>query len=480
MSSSGLSKSSLPFRLGPLFAAIQSARARTDAFFSRFVPASFALRSIAERHRLIFYLGHLDAFDANLIGHRVLFCPSVDPSFDRLFAFGIDPVDGSLPCDVPSDWPDADDVRTYNQRVRAVLDAALTSYPSHNEQDVQALCDALSMCIEHRLMHLETLSYMLPHLPLAAFRPDAIVRVRDQPGPRSPGYARTGAPLHARRIEVPAGQTQIGRQRDDSFGWDNEFGALTTDVPAFAIDARNVTHEEFLCFVRDGGYQERSLWSDADWEWKEQRGIRLPTRFIETGNDFHYRAALEEIPLPLDWPVQVSLAEARAYVRFLHHKDPHCGVRLPSEAELHRAADADGSDKVQSPKPFPWQDEVATPLHHGNFGCLREDPCPVAAFPAGDSALGVADLYGNGWEWTETPFGPLPGFQIDPRYPGYSQNFFDGRHFVIRGAAACTDVCFVRRSFRNWFQDHYPYVFATFRCVYDATPIGTFGPGASQ
>jgi gamma-glutamyl hercynylcysteine S-oxide synthase len=23
----------------------------------------------------------------------------------------------------------------------------------------------------------------------------------------------------------------------------------------------------------------------------------------------------------------------------------------------------------------------------------------------------------------------------------------------------------LRRSFRNWFQPHYPYVYATFRCV---------------
>ena len=92
-------------------------------------------------------------------------------------------------------------------------------------------------------------------------------------------------------------------------------------------------------------------------------------------------------------------------------------------------------------------------------------PTPVGAHPDGDSAFGVADLVGNGWEWTSTPFAPLPGFEAFPFYPGYSANFFDGKHFVMKGGSARTAACMLRRSFRNWFQPHYPYVYATFRCV---------------
>ncbi|MFZ0434075.1 MAG: SUMF1/EgtB/PvdO family nonheme iron enzyme, partial [Candidatus Acidiferrales bacterium] len=68
---------------------------------------------------------------------------------------------------------------------------------------------------------------------------------------------------------------------------------------------------------------------------------------------------------------------------------------------------------------------------------------------------------------TSTPFAPLPGFKPFPFYPGYSANFFDGKHFVMKGGSPRTDVCMLRRSFRNWFQPHYPYVYATFRCVED-------------
>ena len=63
-------------------------------------------------------------------------------------------------------------------------------------------------------------------------------------------------------------------------------------------------------------------------------------------------------------------------------------------------------------------------------------------------------------------FEGLPGFEAYiPGYPGYSADFFDGKHYVLKGASWATADDLVRPSFRNWFQAHYPYVFAKFRCV---------------
>jgi formylglycine-generating enzyme required for sulfatase activity len=72
-------------------------------------------------------------------------------------------------------------------------------------------------------------------------------------------------------------------------------------------------------------------------------------------------------------------------------------------------------------------------------------------------------MVGNGWEWTSTPFGPFPGFQPFSFYPGYSAAFFDGEHFVLKGASPRTAACLTRPSFRNWFRHSYPYVYAAFR-----------------
>ena len=52
-----------------------------------------------------------------------------------------------------------------------------------------------------------------------------------------------------------------------------------------------------------------------------------------------------------------------------------------------------------------------------------------------------------------------------PSYPAYSVDFFDGKHYVLKGASPATAKELVRRSFRNWFRGIYPYVYAKFRTV---------------
>ncbi|MBZ5542877.1 MAG: formylglycine-generating enzyme family protein [Acidobacteriia bacterium] len=137
------------------------------------------------------------------------------------------------------------------------------------------------------------------------------------------------------------------------------------------------------------------------------------------------------------------------------------GKALPTEAQWHRAAfgTPEGPERQ-----YPWGDGPARP-EYGNFDFRRWDPTPGGAFPSGASSFGVADLLGNGWEWTSTVFEPFPGFQAFPFYSGYSANFFDGKHYVMKGGSSRTAACMLRRSFRNWFQAHYQYVYAGFRCV---------------
>src|SRR4030095_8351613 len=73
------------------------ARRVTDFLFDIVQPEALYDRPIGERHRIIFYVGHLEAFDWNLLRERMLNLEPFDAQLDRLFAFGIDPVDGGLP-----------------------------------------------------------------------------------------------------------------------------------------------------------------------------------------------------------------------------------------------------------------------------------------------------------------------------------------------------------------------------------------------
>jgi iron(II)-dependent oxidoreductase len=401
---------------GELVKRFADARAESDRLFAIVRPDALYERPIADRHRIVFYLGHLEAFEGNLFRDTVGL-PSFQPDFDRLFAFGIDPVGTTLPSDLPEDWPTLEEVREYNQRLRDQIDA-------------RAITDArlLNVAIEHRLMHCETLAYMLHRLPLKQkLRP----ATNAEPIPTTP--------LTTAVVEIPAGPATLGlASSSGTFGWDNEFEAHTAVVPGFAIDKYKVTNEQYLEFMRSGGYENRKWWTAADWEWKTAHNIAHPAFWRRSGDAWRYRAMFDEIPLPLDWPVYASHAEASAYARW-------AGKKLPTESQWQRAA--------QGTQPV------------GNSDFKSWDPTPVNAFPQTSSNFGAVEMIGNGWEWTSTLFAPFAGFDPFRFYPGYSATVFDGKHYVMKGGSPRTAACMLRPSFRNWFQPHYPYVYAGFRCV---------------
>ena len=369
--------------------ALSDAREQTDALFRLVRRDSLYERPIPERHRIIFYLGHMEAFDWNLMARYGLDLPSFHPSFDQLFAFGIDPPPGKLPADQPSDWPQEEEVIRYNQRVRERLDDLLERVPEQ----------LLHVAIEHRLMHAETFAYILHALPYERkLAPEA------RPG------GIEGAGMAARRmVDIPVGPASLGMNPEEGFGWDNEFRRHTVQVQPFSAAAHKVTNGEYLEFVREG--------AAAPFFWTERAGEWL------------YRGMFEEVPLPLDCPVYVTKTEAEAFAQSR-------GKRLITEPEFHRLSC------------------LAPPAADGNFDFRRWDPAPVS---------GAMELYGNGWEWTSTPFAPFPGFEPFPFYANYSEPFFDNQHFVLKGASPRTAGCFLRPSFRNWFRPSYPYIYAGFR-----------------
>jgi iron(II)-dependent oxidoreductase len=377
--------------------ALNQARTQTDGLFDLVHTDALYERPIPERHRIIFYLGHLEAFDRNLLG-PVLDLPAFHPDFDRLFSFGIDPGADDLPADQPADWPGVDEVRDYNGRVRAQVDAAFARAPEQ----------LMHVAIEHRLMHAETFAYMLHSLPFEHKTPPAFSVAPSGPAPK------------ASLAEIPAGATTLGRRRGSGFGWDNEFDEQHVEVPAFAIGTHKITNGEYLEFVKEGGPAPH-FWS------------------CHEGHCF-YRGMFADIPLPLDWPVYVAYEHARAFAKWK-------GRELPTEAQFHRAAYEGGP----------------ADLAHANVDFRSWDPVPVTL--SRPNAFGVSQLIGNGWEWTSTLFGPFPGFEPFSFYPGYSANFFDGEHYVLKGGSPRTAACMLRSSFRNWFRPGYPYIYATFRLV---------------
>lgn len=406
----------------------RAGRARSREIFEIPVAAAYYERPIEMRNPIVFYEGHLPAFCINTLLKLALNRAGVDERFEVLFARGIDPDSPEAVQDPGSVWPSRAAVQSYGADADQLIEDALLHAPIENDR-VPPLRDAEAALaiLEHEQMHQETLLYMLHNLPYG--KKHARTPLVDS------ALARRDA-VAFDRILIPRGIATLGADRDEiGFGWDNEFPRHQVEVPSFLIDRHNVTNGQYLEFVEQTGAEPSWFWTRRDGHW-------------------FWRGMFELQRLPLDWPVYVTHDQATAYAQWR-------GRSLPTEAQYHRAAfgTPEGSERRH-----PWGGDLPA-ARHGNFGFRHWDPVPVGSFPAGASAWGVHDLVGNGWEWTSTVFEGFDGFEPMPSYPVYSQDFFDGEHFVLKGASPATAPQLVRRSLRNWFRPNYPYLYATFRCV---------------
>jgi gamma-glutamyl hercynylcysteine S-oxide synthase len=419
-------------------------RRRSRELFGIVSDEAYYTRPIALRNPIVFYEGHLVGFAVNTLLKKALGQPGIDESLEVLFARGIDPEQAPDPA-AESPWPARDRVLAYVEAADARLREALATAPLHEPgHPLLDRGEAVFAILEHEEMHQETLQYIWHRLPFEQKRAPAGASLT------------TGGPAPPRTVvDVPGGVVTLGARREAvPFGWDNEFPEWQVEVGPFSVDRHDVSNADFLAFVEDDGYAREALWDGEGWAWRVREGLEHPLFWERHDGRWYWRAMFDLVPLPAAWPVYVSHAEAQAFARW-------SGCRLLTEPEFHRVAygTPEGHEREH-----PWG-RAAPGEEHGNFDHLRWDPVPIGSHPAGASAFGVHDLVGNGWEWTDTPFRPFPGFTPMPSYPEYSTDFFDDRHFVLKGASPATPVAHVRRSFRNWFRPHYPYVYATFRCA---------------
>jgi ergothioneine biosynthesis protein EgtB len=423
-------------------------RRRTRALFELLDDSMYYARPIPLRNPVVFYEGHIPAFSVNTLIKNALGRQGVDSHLETIFARGIDPESEatSIARGNPA-WPSRDAVREYVAAADRLIEDAIASAelerPGHPMLD-QAR--ALWTILEHEEMHQETLAYIWHRVPYSCKRQPAGYRTETPPSIHVDVTARA---------RIPAGVATLGTDlRESAFAWDNEQQIHGVSVDAFSIDVHNVTNGQFLEFVRSGGYNQRELWRPEDWDWIQIEDMSHPLFWEQERGRWFWRGMFERVPLPETWPVYVTWAEAYAFARWT-------GRRLPTEAEYHRAAfgTPDGRERV-----YPWGHAMGNRVP-GNFDFERWDPEPVGSHPEGASAFGVHDLIGNGWEWTATVFAPFQGFEPLPTYPEYSAEFFDGEHFVMKGASPLTARTLVRRGFRNWFRPRYPYVYAAFRCA---------------
>jgi iron(II)-dependent oxidoreductase len=426
-------------------------RHRTRELFDLLDGSMYYERPISLRNPVVFYEGHIPAFAVNTLIKKALGWRGIDEHLETIFARGIDPESEALSVARGNPaWPSRTEVHQYVDAADRLIEKAISSADlDRPENPMLDQARALWTILEHEEMHQETLGYIWHQVPYPCkHRPD---------GYRIEAASHVEADV-SRHAQIPAGMATLGTNLGEiPFAWDNEFPEHRVDVKAFGIDVYNVTNGQFMEFVRAHGYDAPQWWRQEDWDWIASNGIRHPFFWERDGDRWFWRGMFERVALPETWPVYVTWAEANAFARWRR-------MRLPTEPEYHRAAF--GTPEGLEHR-YPWGQSMSSPVA-GNFDFRRWDPEPVGAHPEGESAFGVHDLIGNGWEWTSTAFAPFEGFTPLPTYPEYSAEFFDGNHFVMKGASPLTARTLVRRGFRNWFRPRYPYVYATFRCVGEA------------
>ena len=403
--------------------------------------ASYYERPEPLRHPLIFYFGHPAVFYVNKLTAGRFIPRRIDPRLEAMLAVGVDEMSWDDLNTAHYDWPAVQTVRDYRAAVRELVDGFIQSMPLELPIGWNSPAWLILMGIEHERIHLETSSVIMRLLPLAELRHGAELTAAERR--LWAGCPTTGPAPGNAWLPVPAQTVRLGKQADDlTYGWDNEYGVEEVDLPAFRAARQLVSNAEFHEFVVAGGYGDESLWTDEGRGWLRYTRAGHPRFWRQTADGYVQRNLLEEIPLPLDWPVEVNCLEAQAYCRWLAGTTGE-NVLLPTEAHWHALRRLVPGDQ-------PTWDRAP-----GNINLAHHaSSCPVNAFPQGD----FFDVVGNVWQWTRTPIMPFKGFEVHPLYDDFSVPTFDGRHNLIVGGSWISTgneaLASARYAFRRHFFQH--------------------------
>ena len=411
--------------------------------------ASYYERHEPLRHPLIFYFAHPAVFFVNkLIAGR--FIPDrLDAKLEAMMAVGVDEMSWDDLYTAHYDWPSVAAVRDYRAVVRENVDAFIQSMPLELPIRQDSPAWIILMGIEHERIHLETSSVIMRLMPLDDLRQGGELSAEER---QLWSICKRSGSVPANDWLPVASQTvRLGKSADDqTFGWDNEYGVEEVVLADFRAARQLVSNGEFLAFVEDGGYDREEWWTEEGRGWLHYTRAEHPRFWLRRGTEtaaaFWQRNLLNEMPLPLDWPVEVNCLEAQAYCAWLAARTGE-NVRLPTEAHwyalrhsLPSAISADQPDWRRAPGNIN--------LEHG------ASSMPVDAYPQGD----FYDVIGNVWQWTRTPIMPLKGFEVHPLYDDFSAPTFDGRHNLIKGGSWISTgnetLASARYAFRRHFFQH--------------------------
>lgn len=387
------------------------------------------------RHPLIFYFGHTATFFVNKLMLAKLIDQCINPSFESMFAIGVDEMSWDDLNEKNYDWPEVAAVKSYRDQVRDVVNHLIDTMPLSLPIEKGSAAWVILMGIEHERIHLETSSVIMRMLPI------------DQINKSLPHWSSCtdfGIAPDNQLLPVTADTITLGKTSSDkTYGWDNEYGAKTVEVTPFKVSQYLVSNDEYLKFIKAGGYVSPEYWTDEGKKWLDYTKATMPRFWIKRKKEYWQRNLTNEIPLPLNWPVEVNYLEAKAFCNWKSQQE-NTIIRLPTEAEWYRLRNQLDEDHPS------WEEAP------GNINLeYHASSCPVDRFSVEIEGHALFDLVGNVWQWTETPIDAFPGFQVDPLYDDFSTPTFDGKHNLIKGGSWISTGNESLKSSRYAFRRHF-------------------------
>lgn len=365
-------------------------RAASLAMLDGLSEAEQRAQSHPELSPLLWHVGHVFFVETYWLAERVFGDTQITDAWRALYFPELSPKESRA-----ARLPDARAVSDWARHVSAGNDAYWQQLDMSHPLAADGYLAAFIR--QHYAQHLETMRLARAQLAYAALD-------RSRPSKVWP------APPPSGRVTVNAGQVTLGTDTIEAY--DNEQPPCSIHVDAFEIGRACVTNAQWLGFMEAGGYDDRTLWSEAGWQWRQQTNITHPQHWSCTSEHGWHVPSDEPDREPGAQPVHgIGWFEACAFAVY-------AGARLPREVEWEAARRADRLEDVH-----------------------------------------------NVWEWCADAFYPYPGFRAFP-YDGYSMPWFDGAHFIARGASRYSEADIKRPGFRNFYPPAHRHVCAGLRLAW--------------
>ena len=400
----------------------------------------FYEKSEVTRHPMIFYFGHTATFFINKLVYMKIINERVNPSFESIFAVGVDEMSWDDMENSKSIWPSVNEVREYRREVKRVVDELIDTTPLTLPITKDSPMWIVLMGVEHERIHLETSLVLHRQMPLELVKSSPYFPICEK------------SSRHPKNAMVDIAATDVKMGVDDShelYGWDNEYGTREESVPAFKAAKYLVSNGEYMEFVDAGGYSSDKFWDEEGVKFLKTTGATRPTFWVLKDGAYKYRTLTSEMEMPLDWPVEVNALEAEAFCAYKSEKDGELH-QLPSEAEYGAIYEYAKLEDV------PNFHESRANLNFYHYA----SSCPVNEFAFHD----MYDVVGNVWQWSKTPIRPFEGFKVHEAYDDFSVPTFDEKHALILGSSWASSGNLITKHSRYAFRKHF-YQNAGFRYV---------------